>query len=315
MKLLFSHILTGITALCAVLFLPLSGCKQDKQSEESGFVFKESETGSSLLWEVSGNGLSSPSYLFGTIHLIPEKDFFTGKAIEAALAKSNKLVMEVGNIDDMGAALSVTGSMTLEEGSIIDHIDSSKFALLIAGVQEHLSMDSGTFMMAYGKMKPMGLYTLGMQLDALKMKGMKSYEKYFMELAFHHNIPSDGLETIDFQASLFNKISYNDVVDNLLQGFEKGFEDGGYTELVAAYRKNDLDVVMEMMTETGDVMMEKYREDFLDGRNKRWIPIIEQMTKKEVCFIAVGAAHLPGEFGVINLLRKAGYTVKPLQID
>jgi uncharacterized protein YbaP (TraB family) len=190
-----------------------------------------------------------------------------------------------------------------------------KFASLIAGVQEHLKMDSATFMMAYGKMKPMGLYTLGMQLDALIMKGMKSYEKYFMELAFHHDIPSDGLETLEFQAGLFHKISYNDVVDNLLQGFDKGFEDGGYSELVGAYKENNLDVVMEMMTQTGDVMMEKYREDFLDGRNKRWIPTIEEMIKKEVCFIAVGAAHLPGEYGVINLLRKAGYTVKPLQID
>jgi uncharacterized protein YbaP (TraB family) len=56
-----------------------------------------------------------------------------------------------------------------------------------------------------------------------------------------------------------------------------------------------------------------FNQDFLDVRNKNWIPVIESQIKVNSTFIAVGAAHLPGENGVINLLKMKGYTVEPVK--
>jgi hypothetical protein len=50
----------------------------------------------------------------------------------------------------------------------------------------------------------------------------------------------------------------------------------------------------------------------LDNRNMNWIPKMSAIMKKEAVFFAVGAGHLSGDYGVINLLRNAGYTVKPI---
>jgi hypothetical protein len=52
--------------------------------------------------------------------------------------------------------------------------------------------------------------------------------------------------------------------------------------------------------------------EMLDKRNANWVQNLPQIVKEQSAFIAVGAAHLAGDLGVINLLRKAGYTVKPI---
>ena len=74
----------------------------------------------------------------------------------------------------------------------------------------------------------------------------------------------------------------------------------------------DLDGLYEMLIEAED-MTEAEKFLLVDERNRDWLPKIEEKIKQEACFIAVGALHLPGNDGLINLLRKAGYKVKPLK--
>lgn len=302
------------SGLLALLFL-LTGCIENANQKSAADSIPESEQGTSLLWQISGKGLKKPSYLYGTIHLIPANDFFTGKYIEQALSESEVLVMEVANINDLGASLSLTNDMFLDSGTMADYLDQDRFQRLIDAVDEHLGIDSTSFMTQYGRFKPFGLYTLTMQMESLMQSNLKSYEKYFIEQAFHHEIPTNGLETLDYQMSLFNAISYEDAVDNLLKGFEEGNDDGGFADMVKLYKTNNLDALLEYMTSSGDMMMDKHRDAFLDNRNRNWIPKIGEMIQDKTCFIAVGAAHLPGDQGVINLLRNEGYTVTPLQID
>ncbi len=299
--------------LLSSLFVLLQACGGKSDTENN--AIPEDKDGKSLLWEISGNGLSKPSYLFGTIHIIPKDDFFTGPNIEKAVAASEVLVMEVANINDLGASLNLMKDMKLDSGTIVDLIDSTRFQKLIDYVHSELGIDSLTFMQTYGSFKPFGLYTLSMQLQDLKMKDTKSYEKYLMELAFHEDIPTDGLETLEFQMSVFNSMSYEDVVDGMLQG--GGEENMGkmFTELVDHYKTQDLEAMFTYTTQSDDIVMNKYKKIFLDDRNADWIPKIEKMISDKVCFIAVGAAHLGGEKGVLKLLREKGYTLRPLAIE
>ena len=76
------------------------------------------------------------------------------------------------------------------------------------------------------------------------------------------------------------------------------------------YRKKDLDSLNKMINL--DDSISDYEDLLLNNRNKKWIPEIIQQAKLEPTFFAVGAGHLAGEKGVINLLIKQGYTVSPV---
>ena len=107
-------------------------------------------------------------------------------------------------------------------------------------------------------------------------------------------------------------MSLEDQTAGLLETVKNpGMACGQYAEMLALYRRQDLDGLFEMIT--ADESMESELDGLLYQRNKNWISPLEKMMKKESLFIAVGAAHLPGPEGVINLLRKKGYKVRAIE--
>ena len=81
--------------------------------------------------------------------------------------------------------------------------------------------------------------------------------------------------------------------------------------MVNVYREQDLEKMDELMKKS-DPGMESYMDLLLYNRNRRWVTIMPDSMKEGSVLFAVGAGHLPGEDGVIKLLQKKGYTVKPL---
>ena len=121
-----------------------------------------------------------------------------------------------------------------------------------------------------------------------------------------------GLETAEFQAGLFDSIPYKQQAKELLNyidsidKFKKSTE-----ELVEVYKKQDLKKIEELTTKS-----ESGLEDYLDllvyGRNRRWIQSLNFILRTKPTLIAVGAGHLPGDQGMLSLLKKAGFVVKPI---
>lgn len=106
---------------------------------------------------------------------------------------------------------------------------------------------------------------------------------------------------------------------------EKKEEETYSHKLKELYLKQDLDAALKernLMIEKGEEQLadesfslKKSAEDDLRvGRNKKWIPVIKENVQKSSCLIAVGALHLPGEEGLVQLLREEGYTLKPMNI-
>ena len=83
-------------------------------------------------------------------------------------------------------------------------------------------------------------------------------------------------------------------------------------KLYEAYASQDVEVMYRLAVESENRLTSEFQELLLDKRNKSWIPVIETQMKKQPSFFAVGAAHLGGPSGVINLLRQAGYKVEPV---
>lgn len=185
-----------------------------------------------------------------------------------------------------------------------------------AQVSEHFQQ-VGLPMMFVDRIKPMFLSVLGSGEDMMSFNpnaesSMVSYEMEFMKMAQEREMDIDGLETAEFQMSMFDSIPYSVQAKMLMEAINA--EDGGATdqfdEMVKLYKDQDIYAMQSMMDEEGGIA--GYEDLLLVRRNSNWIPIMEEAMKQRPTFFAVGAGHLGGEEGVIALLREVGYTVEPL---
>ena len=287
------------------------------QNTDSITSFEPSENENSLLWEISGNGLKANSWLFGTIHMIPEDDFFLTEPIENAFQESEKVVFEI-DTDDM---FNLTSQFSLIMKSFMnggvklkDLLSEEDYKL----VKNHFD-EKGLPLMLFGRVKPMILTIFASEdlanpTKGMDMKSIKSYELVFAEMAKKDKTPVDGLETVQYQMSMFDSIPYKDQADMLVQTIkgEKVAEDN-FDEMVELYKNQDLMGLHKLIAAGGDDFMAKYDEILLNNRNRNWIEPMKEHMDKQTTFFAVGAGHLPGRDGVISLLRQEGYKVFPVK--
>ena len=287
------------------------------QTSDSLISFEPTEKENSLLWEISGNGLTSNSWLFGTIHMIPEGDFFLTEPIENAFQESEKVVFEIDTDDmfNMTSQLSLIMKSFMNGGvKLQDLLNEEDYKL----VKNHFD-EIGLPLMLFGRVKPMILSIFasedfGNPTEGMDMKSIKSYEIEFSEMAKKGEKPIDGLETVQYQMSMFDSIPYKDQAEMLVQTLkgEKVAEDN-FDEMVELYKNQDLIGLQKLIAGGGDDFMAKYDDILLVNRNKNWIEPMKEHMDKQKTFFAVGAGHLPGKNGVISLLRMEGYKVSPVK--
>ena len=302
-----------LLSLSLVLFL--SACKQTKSVvQEAAPVSAELEN--ALLWEISGKKLTESSYLFGTIHIIDQKDFFWPNGTLKALEDSDKVVFEINmdNIMDMeniGNLMGILDGIMMDGGVTLKDLVSAEDYQMI---NDHFS-ELGLPLFFFEKMKPMFLTVFGsgdIKPGDLQSGEIKSYEQELLTIGKSANKVFDGLETIEYQISIFDSIPYKAQADMLVESIKAGdTENDQFKEMVKIYRAQDLNAMQEMFAaEEGGI--EGFEDILLVNRNKNWIPIMIKMMGEKPTFFAVGAGHLGGEYGVIELLRKEGYNLKPL---
>jgi len=283
-------------------------------AQESGSTVATDEQ--SLLWEITGQGLEAPSYLYGTIHMIGKEDYFLTEATQKAFDESSRIAFEIDMEDMMDFSklmplmmkAFMTGDTTL--GDLLSEED-------YAMVKEHFE-SIGLPMMFVDRIKPMFLSMMG-QGDMLSMDmdgaeaDIVSYEMEFMKMAQETEKPIDGLETAEFQMSMISdSIPYDVQARMLVESIQ--VEDQGadqFEEMVKLYKAQDIEAMQSMMD--AEESLSEYGDLLLVQRNRNWIPVMSGMMTEQPTFFAVGAGHLGGEEGVIALLREAGYTLRPLK--
>jgi uncharacterized protein YbaP (TraB family) len=118
-----------------------------------------------------------------------------------------------------------------------------------------------------------------------------------------------------YQMSIFDSIPYKLQAQQLVQyvnDYGKNDDNKEFEELITAYRNQELQK-LEDLTKKGDASLDQFADVLLYNRNRNWVNKMETLMPEKSVVIAVGAGHLPGEFGVIKLLRKAGYKVEPVK--
>ncbi|MFN9949230.1 MAG: TraB/GumN family protein [bacterium] len=260
-----------------------------------------------LLWEISGNGLAQPSYLFGTIHMICKEDFVLSDIVKEKFNASKEIYLEL-DMDDpklqvtMMQLMQLPGKETLQE-----KMGADKFSRLDSFVKKEMNMNFA----AFARFKPLMVMSLIAQ-RSVGCQAIESYENTFVKMSREQKKELLGLERVVDQLAVFDAIPDSIEIESIMKmvnDFEKGKRD--FKGFINIYLSQDLDALYQIMAESPDMMGSQ--ELLLNRRNRNWIPVMDAAMKKSPTFFAVGAGHLGGSQGVLELLRKQGYQVRALR--
>lgn len=280
-----------------------------KAKEEVSF---QQPLAKSLLWEISGKKLSRPSYLFGTIHIINKADFYFPPIVEEKIKESQNVTFEIdlADMNDMSALFAILKEAFMKDGVKLRELVQPDEYKLIKDYFQKLGLP----MVMLERVKPMFLSMLTTgdgTITDFSSGDMMSYEMEIFQRAKEFRKPTTGLETINYQISLFDSIPYGDQAEMLVQSVQNAVS--GASELDSTtflYREQDIEAMVHLVGQ--DEGIGKYEQILLTNRNRNWIPEMSRLMQETPTFFAVGAGHLGGSQGVIRLLIQAGYEVKPI---
>lgn len=300
-----------------------------------GQVSVAQELENTLLWKISGNGLTDNSYLYGTMHVGDDRAYQFGDSVAVLFGSCDAVALEI--VDDMflGDASAFDPSMMdmvmMENGDLLENYVSKKefrkikklfsesmenMMPTMPGQEEEAGGNSFLMKMMAGflvnRIKPMFTSTLismrdvendhPLALDAFLMEQGQELEKEMI-----------GIETIEEQMDAFNRIPIAEqaqiLVDqtNNMDAAKKEME-----KMLNAYANQNLNELMDLTSGYSEGEDAKFEEELLIKRNYIMAERVDTIIQKRSTFVAVGAGHLPGESGLINQLRVQGYTVEPV---
>jgi uncharacterized protein YbaP (TraB family) len=275
----------------------------------------------SLLWEITGDGIAAPSYLFGTIHLIPREDYFLPATVVRAINDSEEVLFEIDprDMQDPTAMMGLMGKINMRgDTTLSDLLPAERYDTVAAYFEQ-----SGMPMFFLQRMKPLFLSSMvGMDMTggnplAGGDSKMQSYEFELSEIAEAAGKEIGGLETMEFQLGLFDSIPYTVQAEMLYESvigeMDKDMPGSGgqFAEMVDLYRRKAVADMSQMITDES-AGKGNFEELLVIRRNENWVPIIADRLASTPTVYAVGAGHLGGERGVIALLRAAGFSVEPV---
>ena len=266
----------------------------------------------SLLWEISGNGLTKASYLYGTIHMICKDDAALGDSLIAAIERSDRVYFEV-DMDNLMEMLTAFKDFKMKNDTTLADLLSKED---YEKVKEF--MESKSTLLPFSKLetyKPMLASSLLME-SGIGCEESVAMEQLILEIAKKNKKRVEGLETMSYQASIFDSIPYKLQAEQLLKYVKDGGDQPGadkqFEEMIEAYKAQDIEKLGQFVS-TDDGGLGNYEDILIFHRNRNWVEKLKSVMPGKSLTIAVGAGHLAGEKGVIKLLRKEGYTVRPIK--
>ena len=264
----------------------------------------------SFLWRVQSD--KSNIYILGSVHFLKKESYPLNKTIEKAFDSTQKLVLEVDlKSEDAGRVQSVT----LEKGINRDRTLQQNVSPETYSLAEKRAQELGIDIRALSPLKPwlVALTMTALQLQKLGFDPNYGVDRYLVERAVKSGKTIVGLETVAFQIGLIDQLPERDQESMLRQSLkEMDLLDRGLDQIVRAWSTGDV-TTLEGLLLSGMREYPAVHQTVIVDRNRRWLPRIEKMIELgESTLIAVGAAHLVGKDGVIELLRARGYTVEQM---
>ncbi|MCD0488629.1 TraB/GumN family protein [Pedobacter sp. MC2016-14] len=263
-------------------------------------IAQSKKPGQALLWRISGNGLAKPSYLYGTIHMICENDFYLSGSLKAAVEEVDGLVFEL-NLADSVLNKKIQRLM-YSPVSLRKRLSPENYHLLDSLMQVKASVPLQQF-------EYMNLMAISSFLSSRMMAcgQPKSYEASLLALARAKHKTIAGLESPEEQLVFFNKAITDSVLISQMLDTEKS--EILLQKMVDLYKQEDIEALNSIVDD------QNAKKWMLDVRNANWIKVMPGLMKKESTLFVVGAGHLGAEMGLIKSLSKLGYLLEPVKRD
>lgn len=293
---------SGLCLLLTIIFLSGPLHAQEKKSEKA------------LLWKISGNALKEPSYLFGTYHLLGEKFLEEVPETKKPFAQAKGVVVETVLDSSRMVSLTMTNGM-MKNKKISMLLSKQDFAL----VDSMLQASSGYTLAMFDSFKPIQVGILISLLETQRLNGelLRKYagtplDIYFARTGEKTRKTVTALEPLELQFDiLYNHFTEEEQANQLVDMVKKhGLVTKVSAELFTLYIQKDIQGLARLMESSDDFTGNI--DHLVKDRNRNWVTVLPGLMKSGSQFIAVGAGHLPGPDGLIELLKKEGFTVIPV---
>lgn len=272
-----------------------------------------------LLWKISGNGLEKSSYLFGTHHIAPVSVIDSVAGLTDAIASVDKIYGEM-----IMSEANSPQSQQIMMGYAMAPQDSLLTQVLAPAQVDSLNTMLKRYMgpMAsanqFAQLKPAMLSTLLalIQSQAIfpNFNPQQQLDGEIQKRGAALGKEIGGFETIQDQCNALFGSSIIEQAESLMDMVRNDDKAGEMAmKLAKAYLSGDLNAMLALMEDPANGASEEWNERMINSRNANWMRIIAGLLPSASVLVAVGAGHLPGEKGLISLLRKNGYSVDPVK--
>lgn len=281
-----------------------------------------------VLYKISGNGLKKPSYLIGTIHVIKGSFLDTIPGANRVIDEVEQVCGELDtrNITNQDTALAIAQMMMLPPDSVATKIlTEQEFDKLCRLVNENYNINLkqpqyASLLQFYPLMMMVTIPQLSemMKLQKAMAEGTATetpvpiMDIFIQQKAQGQNKPVIGLETYTFQVKLLTTLIEMPIREQylgMIESFEKKDEgEKVIKSIIDAYKTFNLDRISEAIQSADG--FENIANRVLDSRNENWAQKMPSIMAEKSTLFAVGAGHLVGDKGILQLLKKQGYKVK-----
>lgn len=273
------------------------------------------EANAQLLWKISGRGIEKPSYILGTHHAMPYTFCDTIPGLMKAFGEVDYVV---GEFDMLKMAAMTPQQMQDMQKMMMMPADTTMTSLFSDAQRDtldaYLKNTLGASLQMLSSMKPMTIMVTVQQKMLMEVipdiASFTGIDKYMQTLAAEKGKQVGGLETMEYQLGLLYGSSLQDQADALLDMARRSNSKELLQELTAAYKSRNLNTLWKIFQ---DQMTELEYDALIKTRNLNWLEVMSDLLPTRGALYVVGAGHLPGDAGIINLLKKAGYKVKPVK--
>jgi uncharacterized protein YbaP (TraB family) len=255
-----------------------------------------------LLWKISGNGLKKPSYLYGTMHVSNRVAYYLSEQFFDALKSADVVGLET-NPGEWLDKMQETGELDEINRLSLNNTYNTDFY-------------RSTFTVTFPEKRVFqGVLSYDPDIiNGLLYRQNKSRENFeestYIDLFIYQSAAKLNKQVISLESFAESEIKarLSTIPDEDPEGRNRNYYTG-FQKIEDAYRDGDLDLLDSLSKLGNSKNTQRY---LIDDRNVFFVNTIDSVLKIKSLFSGVGAAHLPGENGVIELLRKKGYTVEPL---
>lgn len=260
-----------------------------------------------LLWKISGQGLSRPSFVVGTVHSRDARAFGQVPQLLEIIKGQDAVAGELDLTSGMGASMELAMAMMLPDGKQLADLYTKK---KYARVQEAVQQELGPMAMMAGRVKPFFLMAM-LSETAMRDDSAMVLDQYLEEKAKAMGKDVLGIETAEEQMAAVNDLPLQEQADMLYELVEHDLYRADMERMMDAYAAQDLDRLTKIATLGG--LPDSFSSRLLTDRNKVMAERVDSLMQGGRTFLfALGAAHLPGDQGLLDQLRRMGYTVEPV---